>query len=154
MELKPDMIIHPSFFEWPLLRRMVEYGMSLVSFDQGRTGHSRRKPTSLLTNLRHLEDLADPVEGGLEERMKASRSWARWSSGLVKAIGLALNLQFGGRAHFGLAKMDVEEWKRHIKQEHVPYRRECGSNGFLQPTSANQKRLFGLCDGGGHHGSL
>ena len=103
--------------------------MSLVSFDQGRTGHSRRKPTSLLTNLRHLEDLdglrgggsADPVEGGLQERMKASRSWARWSSGLVKAIGLALNLRFGGRAHIGLAKMDVDEWKRHINQEHVPY---------------------------------
>ena len=137
---------HPSFFEWPLLRRMVEeYGMSLVSFDQGRTGHSRRKPTSLLTNLRHLEDLdglrgggsADPVEGGLQERMKASRSWARWSSGLVKAIGLALNLRFGGRAHIGLAKMDVEEWKRHIKQEHVPYRRDCRdcveAMGFSSP---------------------
>ena len=119
--------------------------MSLVSFDQGRTGHSRRKPTSLLTNLHHLEDLdglrgggsADPVEGGLQERMKAPRSWARWSNGLVKAIGLALNLRFGGRAHIGLAKMDVEEWKRHIKQEHVPYRRDCRdcveAMGFSSP---------------------
>ena len=119
--------------------------MSLVSFDQGRTGHSRRKPTSLLTNLRHLEDLdglrgggsADPVEGGLQERMKASRSWAGWSSGLVKAIGLALNLRFGGRAHIGLAKMDVDEWKRHINQEHVPYRRDCRdcveAMGFSSP---------------------
>ena len=31
---------HPSFFEWPVLRRMIEeYGMSLVSFDQGRMEH-------------------------------------------------------------------------------------------------------------------
>ena len=105
---------HPSFFEWPLLKRMAqEYGMSMVSFDQGRTGHCRRKPTSL------------------------SRSWARWSDGLVKAIGLALNLRFGGRAHAGLAKMDVEEWKRHINQEHVPYRRDCRdcveAMGFSSP---------------------
>ena len=60
---------HPSFFEWPLLKRMVEeYGMSMASFDQGRTGHSRRKPTSLLTNLRHLEDL-----DGLREEDRRTR---------------------------------------------------------------------------------
>ena len=54
-----------------------------------------------------VEENGDPVEGGLPERMRASRSWARWSSGLVKAIGLALNQT--ERAHMGLAKMDVEE---------------------------------------------
>ena len=75
------------------------------------SGHSRRKLTGLLTNLEDLDGFkgggsADPVEGGLQERMKASRSWARWSGGLVKAIGLALNLRFGGRAHLSLAKMD------------------------------------------------
>ena len=64
---------HPSFFEWPLLKRMVEeYGMSLVSFDQGRMGHSGRKPTSLLTNLRHhhhiLAPLVQPEIAALLER--------------------------------------------------------------------------------------
>ena len=74
------------------------------------------------------------MEGGLQERMKASRSWARWSDGLVKAIGLALSLRLGGRAHVGL---DVDEWKRHINQEHVPYRRDCRdcveAMGFSSP---------------------
>ena len=48
------------------------------------SGHSRRKLTGLLTNLEDLDGLrgggsADPVEGGLQERMKASRSWVRWA---------------------------------------------------------------------------
>ena len=40
----------PSFLEFPEIRALVEeHNMELVSLDQGRTGHERRKPTSLVT---------------------------------------------------------------------------------------------------------
>lgn len=48
---------NPSFFEWPLLQKFAqEQGMSLISFNQGRTEHSRRKPG--------LEDYLDGLRGG------------------------------------------------------------------------------------------
>ena len=72
----------PSYFEWPQLRQMLEAeSMLIVNFDQGSTGHERRKPTGLLTNLPLMEQLnvkvgggqCGPILGELEERMTRSR---------------------------------------------------------------------------------
>ena len=51
----------PSFWAaWPELMQLLRYqGMGLVSFDQGCFGHSRRKPTTCLTNLEDMRDLED-----------------------------------------------------------------------------------------------
>ena len=50
----------PSFWAWPDLMQLLRYqGMGLVSFDQGCFGHSRRKPTTCLTNLEDMRDLED-----------------------------------------------------------------------------------------------
>ena len=72
-----------------------------VHFDQGRTGHIKRKPTTLGTNiyeLQHLQGLRGPGssrEGGadeltVEQRNQLSRTWAAWSPGLKNAIVTAV----------------------------------------------------------------
>ena len=48
----------PSVWEWPEIEAFAKkYGLKVVSFDQGRCGHGRRKPTSLLTNLPGMDEL-------------------------------------------------------------------------------------------------
>jgi hypothetical protein len=58
----------------------------------------------------------------------ASREWAAWAPGLVAALKEALKIYLYQRdqclAH-RLSKMDVEEWKRHIRAHHMPYRWDC-----------------------------
>eukprot|EP00435_Cladocopium_sp_Y103_P055529 s2061_g18.t1 len=55
----------PSFAEFPELRDLLkEPGMELVSMDQGRTGHQRRKPTSIFTNLPGMVELHELRGGG------------------------------------------------------------------------------------------
>ena len=49
----------PSFFAWPQLQQLFEEdeNMKMVCFDHRATGHCRRKPTGLLTNLPMMERL-------------------------------------------------------------------------------------------------
>ena len=112
-------------------------GLKMISFDQAPMGHQRRKPTTVLGNLPALGQLegirspgarTDPLPSGLQETMNASREWAAWAPGLVAAIKESLKIYLHQRDQClvqRLNKMDLEEWKRHIRSQHMPYRRDC-----------------------------
>ena len=148
----------PPFLEFPEIRALVEeHNMELVSFDQGRTGHERRKPTSLVTNLPGMGQLNGLRGGGstegvgpdLQDRIRCSKTWAAWSPGLVAAIQESLKI----RAHLikemaeqmEVKKMDMSAWKRHVQNQHRPYRRDCrrclemmGSDGHHRRTAGDR----------------
>ena len=150
----------PSFLEFPEVRALVEdYGMKLVTFDQGRTGHERRKPTSLVTNLPGMEQLHGLRGGGstegvgadLSERIRSSKTWAAWSPGLVAAIQESLKIrtqiirEMAEQDQMEMKKMDLSAWKRHVQMQHRPYRRDCrrclemmGSDGHHRRTAGDR----------------
>ncbi len=91
----PDGNDYPSIWEWEEIEDfLVKFGLVKVCFDQGGAGHSRRKPTTLLTNLEDLQQLegikVEPLEEDLEKRMRQTSSWASWSPGLVNAVKVAI----------------------------------------------------------------
>ena len=79
-------------------------GLRLVTFDQGRLGHQRKKPTTVLTNLPAFEELHGlqgegcddgPLPTKLADRIRTSKSWAAWAPGLVVAIKESLRRLLG-----------------------------------------------------------
>ena len=149
---------HPSFLEFPELCTLLEEdGMELISFDQGAMGHQRRKPTSIITNLPGLVQLRELRGGGqsgsagddLQERIRTSRTWAAWSPGLVAAIVEALRIRTHLEAEMEskdpaeLKKLDLEAWKRHVKMQHRPYRRDCRRCLEMMGTDGHHRRTPG-----------
>lgn len=113
--------------------------MSLVTFDQGCLGHPQVKPTSCLTNLplmTHLHGLrcesnhGEGLKRDLGDRMKQTSGWSVWAPGLKRAIRVSLMILLKG---FGiddgsLKKVwDRDQWVRHFRQGHRPFRRDCRS---------------------------
>ena len=128
----------PSFWDFPELQNLVGIsGLSLISFDQGETGHQRRKPTSILGNLPQLQELhglrcsekrSDPLPATLQDTMDASKEWAAWSPGLVAALRTSMQVYLDHRDQLlaqRLKKMNMDEWKKHVLAQHRPYRRDC-----------------------------
>ena len=124
----------PSFLNFPELKEMVGLGnLKLVSFDQSQMGHARRKPTTILGKLPGLEQLeglrdssrpSDPLPRGLQESMETSKDWASWAPGLVMALKEALKAYLCQRDRClaqRIHKLNVEEWKQHVKAHHHPY---------------------------------
>ena len=125
VKANPEAASYPSVWEWPEVQEFSQrHGLRQISFDQGATGHQRRKPTRLLTDLPGMEALhglrhKGPVEGLKEElgdRLRQSSSWAAWSPGLCAAIKEAIPQ---------LRKMTMADWKAHVEANHVPFRRDC-----------------------------
>ena len=126
----------PSFWTFPEILAMESMpGFKIISFDQGAMGHVRCKPTSLLINMPMIEELnglrmqkrsSDPLPNAVAETIKISEGWSKWAPGLVAAIVKA------GAAYLELLdttyacrRLDVEGFKRHIQNHHMPYRRDC-----------------------------
>ena len=126
---------YPSIWEWEEIQDfLVKFGLVKVSFDQGGTGHSRRKPTTLLTNLEGLQQLegisargtkVEPLEEDLQRRMRQTSSWASWSPGLVSAVKVAIREFVNKEGQLKKLKMSIEDWRKHVAQNHIPYRRDC-----------------------------
>ena len=97
----------PSVWEWPELKAFSEkFNMKTVSFDQGKCGHSRRKPTSLLMNLPGMDELQglrcgknEPLAADLPQRLKQTSSWSSWAPGLTQAIDQRVNQMGAGEPH-------------------------------------------------------
>ena len=128
----------PTFWVWPEVTQLLEQpDMRLISFDQGRYGHERVKPTSCLSNLPFLEDLdqarCERPHGKVlhpenPERVKQTDDWSAWAPGLKHALRVSLNLLIHqcGLADNQLKKaLSRQEWRTHILQGHRPYRRDC-----------------------------
>ena len=127
---------YPSYWAFPEWHWMKEEeGFIEVSFDQGPTGHPRRKPTTLGTNIKELEELKTIRGPGtsrdydydakltMEERIQKSRAWASWSDGLKKAVAVALRRELDPR----LCRMSLEQWKEHLRHDHWPHSRHCAT---------------------------
>ena len=126
----------PSFWTFPEVLALVEKPeFRLISFDQGTMGHARRKPTSILCNMDVMEELnemrvsgktKDPLPQSVEDSVKISESWSKWAPGLVEAIVRAGSMYLNiVAAQPSCRKLDVEGFRRHIQNDHVPYRRDC-----------------------------
>ena len=125
---------YPSYWafpEWETMKKLDD--LVEVNFDQGPFGHSRRKPTTLGTNIYELEDLNETrgpgstkegyhEEKSIEERIQLSRQWAEWSPGLCKAISTAIKRELDGGM---VAKMSLADWKKHLEDDHFPYNKNC-----------------------------
>ena len=86
------------------------YGLSQFSFDQCTMGYTKRKPTTIGTNLMELaqlDELRGQPEGEaqaaeqfralpMEQRFKTTKSWAAWAPGLKAAIAAGLNRYLKG----------------------------------------------------------
>ena len=99
---------------------------------------SRRKPTTLGTNIKYLqqlEGLADrrpagglqPVTNSLGQRTSESRSWAAWPVDFKVEVtkGILLELEeYKSRGGCGdgpsmlAAKMTSEQWRQHVINDH------------------------------------
>ena len=123
-----------SFWSSPEWRSICkEYNLHMISFDQGPLLHHKRKPTTLGTNMRPAAELIGcrgPGTDSWRDRtpsIKTSKSWAEWSPGLKAALGyMMLDWCHDGhvQASKRLRKLDPS-FIEHIKQQHIPYRRDC-----------------------------
>ena len=61
-----------SVWDWPELKEFEKkYNLHRVKFDQGATGHVRRKPTTLCTSLEEMKELDGlKAKGGPKESSK------------------------------------------------------------------------------------
>ena len=112
--------------------------MGIYSFDQGPMGHVKPKPTSVLSNLpgiHQLHEVRGPGSGELPEetlegRMKQSRSWATWAPGFVQAVKQSLKVHLAWWSEQSsspnhVKALNAADWRRHVEQGHIPYRRDC-----------------------------
>ena len=142
LEDEEEAKICPSFFNFKEVQQFVgKEGLIYFAFDQGQTGHRRRKPTGIVTNLPEMSQLAGlrgggvttAIHGGLGERILASKSWAEWSPGLVAAVKESLKMYLDMLDAHGaevrsdpqLRKLDMASWRKHVRQQHVPFRKDC-----------------------------
>ena len=124
---------YPNYWAFPEWKWMKDVNDFIeIHFDQGRTGHSKRKPTTLGTNIYELQQLhglrgpGTSREGFAEEltvdqRVQLSRTWAAWSPGLKQAIVTALKNELDGR----IKRLSLDQWKAHLLNDHQPYYQGC-----------------------------
>ena len=124
---------YPSYFAWPEWKSFCEeFGIEELRLDFGALGHSRRKPTTLGTNLRLLRDLDGLRGDGLgdkawedldgQERYKASRTWAAWPLKFKERVLEALRAEFKCPM---VMKLSQEQWEQRKANDHQPFSREC-----------------------------
>ena len=111
-------------------------GMELISFDQGAFDHTRKKPTTCMTNLPDMQELHGCRSGererylavDLDERLLQTAAWSLWAPGLKAAVktSLLVLVEWYGISPPKLSKsLGLDQWKQHINQGHQPYRRDC-----------------------------
>ena len=91
-----------SFWAWDetlmFLETFKPNGMELISFDQGAFGHTRKKPTTCMTNLPDMQELHGCRSGererylavDLDERLLQTAAWSLWAPGLRAAVKTSL----------------------------------------------------------------
>ena len=129
---------YPTFLNWEETKVMEKVtGARRITLDQGAVGHQARKPTTILTTLKDLEELQglkSEVPGmawanQVEHRINQSKSLASWAPGLVEAIIQAvLRRPQEAKQVKTLRRKEKDEtamWESHFMANHVPFRRDC-----------------------------
>ena len=99
--------------------------MTEVTFDQRAMGAKGSLPTTLGTNVYYLQGLQGVGQDeAVSEDVKDHTG--TWSSGLTKAVVMALSLWKRTPATIPcLCTMTPAQWKRHVDSNHLDYNREC-----------------------------
>ena len=128
----------PTFWVSPEVQAIKDrFGVKVVAFDQGQLGHSQTRPTMCLTNLDHVEQMHGARCGkkvgeglcpALQGRMAQTSSWSAWAPGLKRAIKdslLLMDTKMDSTTPRAKRFSDSDQWVKHVKQGHRPYRRDC-----------------------------
>ena len=129
---------YPSLWRMTFWQNFMDhFNMMKVTFDQGALGHLAKKPTTAGTNYRALKSL-DGMVGtsiGLTSAMAlSSYQLARWAPGLRRRLADAVCS--GGNDNVSVEELDAiitkklssgerELWRRHLENDHQPYRHDC-----------------------------
>ena len=118
--------------EWTDFAR--EFGVEVISFDQGPLMHSRRRPTTLASNMVFPSCLVECRGQGMDEipgvktGTGGNKGGASWAPGLAAAVADMIwhKYRVDSKApHIEQVKTLDASFIEHVKQGHVPYRNDC-----------------------------
>ena len=134
-----------SFDEWNLFKCLYDFQVS--TFDQGKFGHERPKPTAFASNSWMLHEAlhnrfltqeerqcfpSGPSEPS--QRIQASQGWACWAPGLTRIVFQAWTQwkaeqsaqeEVQQRKALLKALTAEERHRRHLDNDHIPYQKGC-----------------------------
>ena len=146
---------YPSMWRMTFWTNFMDYfNMMQVTFDQGGAlGHLAKKPTTGGTNYKTLTSLDGMVASsiGLTSAMAlTSYQLARWAPGLRRRLAQAVCSGPGDdvsleEADAVIAKKlspgEREQWRRHLENDHQPYRHDCSVCLNAQGTGKPHRRI-------------
>ena len=134
-----------SFEEWDLLKEL--YSFHVSTFDQGKLGHERPKPTSFASNswllyevlqnqflTKEERDCFPCGPSDADHRLKVSKGWACWAPGLAQAVRQAWDQWRHEQSapeeilqrQILLKAMTAEQRHQcHLDNDHVPFQKGC-----------------------------
>ncbi|CAE7551950.1 RE1 [Symbiodinium sp. KB8] len=130
-------------------------GMRMVSFSMGALGHKGKRPTTMATNyarLGQMEGLYDQVDGALPGSLLDNKEEDAWSEGFKDMVACAVCDCLEGKAvdEEELEALDVklskltkeqkESWRKHLLNDHQPYRADCSVCINAQATGYQHRR--------------
>ncbi|OLP85824.1 hypothetical protein AK812_SmicGene33144 [Symbiodinium microadriaticum] len=130
-------------------------GIGKVSLYMGAMGHKGKRPTTVATNyarLRQLDGLYRHTDGALPRSLMDNKEMHEWSMGFQDTVARAIWESLGGTAideeelealDVKLSKLTAEQkeaWKRHLLNDHQPYRSDCSVCINAQATGYQHRR--------------
>ena len=116
---KPEVVSFWSTEEWRRLKEM--YSLEEQTFNQSSWGGRATKPTTFGGNL----SLRLPEEEGRGffegEAVKDSKELSRWAPGMMREVAVKIQKEVFGSQPV----LRVLSWSEHVRQGHVPFRRDC-----------------------------
>ena len=125
---------------WKSFQR--EAQMRTVSFDQGAMGATSRNPTTVGTNvlsLLSLDGVRVPEEQEIPEKDEGD---SVWSPGFVQALMVGLTFWHKDPLTTPrLQAMSAEQWRKHVEDNHMVYRRDCATCVMARGTGKQHRRV-------------
>ena len=138
---------------WKAFRALT--GMGQASFYMGAIGHRGRRPSTIATNYARLcqvDGLYDFVEGALPTTLMDIKEMKTWSVKFKEIVAQAVCESLNGAIadEEELARLDVklskltkqqkESWRKHLLNDHQPYRADCSVCINAQATGYQHRR--------------
>ena len=131
-------------------------GVSTASFDMGAYGHRATRPTTLGTNYQSIGRMNGDYNseaGCLPASLLTKRVYRQWSHPFKRQVALAIadadegfhvdeqQLRELDAKLSKLTKEQREAWRRHLENDHQPYRADCSICINAQATGYKHKRV-------------